>query len=180
MSQSNNNRYTTSSSQPYAKLASWLDLCISDKNYEIAISLSCNKCRSRHDLYLDLYERSYKVLIDYTALTSPFAHIGEEIRGDVVVVNEADEPNKIIFWFDVVSDDTNIDKKRKQLNSANIDWFEVEIDDIDLERDQNIGVIWTEPFVRLIAFNQSKTFEKIMSKQCEKKPNQSFYRILNP
>ena len=174
MTQPNNNQNKNNSHPPYAKLATWLNLCISDKDYEITISLSCNKCLSRHDLSLDLYGRSYKTLINYTALTSPFAHIGEEIRGDVVVVNEADEPNKIVFWFDVISDDTNRDKKRKQLNSANIQWVEIDIDDIDLGRDENIGVIWKEPFVRLIAFNQCKTFGKVIANQCDKKTNQRF------
>ena len=138
------------------------------------VNLSCDKCLFNHDLPLDLYGHPYKVLIDYTALTSPFAHIGKEIRGDVVVVNESDEPNTIVFWFDVISDDKNRDEKRNQLNSANIEWLEVEIDDIDLERDENIGVIWKEAFVRLIASKQSKSFEKILIAQCDNNTDENY------
>ena len=172
MKQSNIDQNHTNS--PYIKLASWLDLCISDEDYQVTVSLACNKCRSRHDLSLDLYGRSYKVVTNYTALTSPFAHIGEEIRGGVVVVNQSNNPNEIIFWFEVVSDENNKDKKRKQLNSTNILWIEIDPDDIDLQREENIGVIWKEPFVRLIAFDQSKTYGKIVSDQCENNPNQIF------
>lgn len=172
MNQSNIDQNHTNS--PYFKLASWLDLCISEEDYQVTVSLSCSKCLSRHDLSLDLYGRPYKVVTNYTALTSPFAHIGEEIRGDVVIVNVSNEPNQIVFWFDIVSNKPNIDKNRKQLNSTNILWVEVDPDDIDLQREENIGVIWTEPLVRLIAFDQSKTYGKIVSDQCENNPNQTF------
>ena len=165
------NEYRNNIDLPNAKLATWLELCISDENYQIIVNLSCNKCLFSHDLSLDLYGHPYKVLIDYNALTSPFAHIGEEIHGDVVVVDNTDEPNTIVFWFDVITDDKNRDKERKQLNSANIQWVEVQIDDIDLERAKNIGVLWKEPFLRLIACNQSKTFEKIMPNQCVNNTN---------
>ena len=106
------NEYTNNIDLPNAKLATWLELCISDENYQIIVNLSCNKCLFSHDLSLDLYGHPYKVLIDYNALTSPFAHIGEEIHGDVVVVNNTDEPNTIVFWFDVITDDKNRDKSK--------------------------------------------------------------------
>ena len=78
------NEYRNNIDLPNAKLATWLELCISDENYQIIVNLSCNKCLFSHDLSLDLYGHPYKVLIDYNALTSPFAHIGEEIHGDVM------------------------------------------------------------------------------------------------
>ena len=115
---------------------------------------------------LDLYSRPYQVLTDYTALTSPFAHIGDEIKGNVVIINKLNEPNTIVFWFDLLSGETDREIKRKKLNSANIQWIECDLDDLDLMREKNIGVIWTEPFLRLIAIKQSSVFEEIMKEIC--------------
>ena len=81
--------------------------------------------------------------------------IGKKIHGDVVVINELDEPNTIVFWFDEFKDDDKTETNRKQLNSANIKWVEIDTDDIDLDRENNIGVIWKEPFLRLVAYQQS-------------------------
>ena len=166
MNQSNNNRKTDDSIHPYAKLATWLQLCISKKEYQTTINIKCNKCKLNHDLPLDLYSRPYQVLTDYTALTSPFAHIGDEIKGNVVIINKLNEPNTIVFWFDLLSGETDREIKRKKLNSANIQWIECDLDDLDLMRENNIGVIWTEPFLRLIAIKQSSVFEEIMKEIC--------------
>ena len=149
------------------KLATWLNSCIANKDYRITLSLSCNKCQSMHDLYLDFYKKPYKVLTNYSALTSPFAHIGKKIHGDVVVINELDEPNTIVFWFDEFKDDDKTETNRKQLNSANIKWVEIDTDDIDLDRENNIGVIWKEPFLRLVAYQQSKHFDETTRSLCE-------------
>ena len=167
MNQSNNNRKTDDSIHPYAKLATWLQLCISKKEYQTTINIKCNKCKLNHDLPLDLYSRPYQVLTDYTALTSPFAHIGDEIKGNVVIISKLNEPNTIVFWFDEFKDDDKTETNRKQLNSANIKWVEVDTDDIDLDRENNIGVIWKEPFLRLVAYQQSKHFDDTTRSLCE-------------
>ena len=128
------------------------------KEYQTTIYIKCNKCKLNHDLPLDLYSRPYQVLTDYTALTSPFAHIGDEIKGNVVIINKLNEPNTIVFWFDLLSGETDREINRKKLNSANIQWIYWDLYVFDFMRDKIIGVICSYPFLRLISFKQSSVF----------------------